>query len=117
MIGLHGGGHPATQRLMDGEWRNATFAEFVKFPFEDVFALEGGAAVTVALAMGAKVIRCWEEPAALDALGTVFAKMGRNKTGNLSGDAAKDTEELKIAAGNQKSADAYIDFSPSHHRE
>ena len=33
--------HPAAQRLMDGEWRNATYAEFAKFPLENVFALEG----------------------------------------------------------------------------
>lgn len=24
MIGIHGGGYPAAQKLMDGEWRNAT---------------------------------------------------------------------------------------------
>lgn len=40
MIGLHRGGYPAAQRLMDGEWRNATFAEFAKFPLENMFALD-----------------------------------------------------------------------------
>lgn len=161
MIGFHGGGYPAAQKLMDGEWRNATFAEFAKLPLENVFALNeelltkskgysiaelcwlsgllvpyggfreigvipgdvvivapatgtfGGAAVTVALAMGAKVIAAGRNKAALDALVTVFAATGRIKTVTLSGDAAKDTEELKSAAGNQNGADAYIDFSPA----
>ncbi|MCJ1260933.1 hypothetical protein MMC22_000797 [Lobaria immixta] len=161
MIGIHGGGYPAAQKLMDGEWRNATFAEFAKFPLENVFALDeealtkskgysvadlcwlsgclvpygglreigvipgdvvivapatgrfGGAAVTVALAMGAKVIAAGRNKAALDALRTVFAPTGRIKTVALSGDAAKDTEELKSATGNHNGADAYIDFSPA----
>lgn len=47
-----------------------------------------GAAVTVALAMGGKVIAAGRSQTALDALGTVFATMGRNKTVSLSGDAA-----------------------------
>lgn len=161
IMGFHGGGYPAAQKLMDGEWRNCTFAEFAKLPLETVFALNeeiliqskgysfadlawlsgclvpygglreigvipgdvvivapatgkfGGAAVTVALAMGAKVIAAGRNKEALEALDAVFAKTGRIKTVTLSGDVAKDTEGLKSAAGNQNGADAYIDFSPA----
>lgn len=36
LMGLHGGGAPS---LMEGEWRDGSFAEYAKFPLENVFAL------------------------------------------------------------------------------
>lgn len=37
LMGLHGGGAPM---LMEGEWRDGSFAEYAKFPLENVFALD-----------------------------------------------------------------------------
>jgi D-arabinose 1-dehydrogenase-like Zn-dependent alcohol dehydrogenase len=37
LMGLHGG---AAMKLMEGEWRHGTFAEYAKFPLENVFALD-----------------------------------------------------------------------------
>ena len=37
LMGLHGA---AAMKLMEGEWRNGTFAEYAKFPMENVFALD-----------------------------------------------------------------------------
>ena len=39
LLGVHGGGYPAAQKLMEGPWRNSSFAELAKFPLENVFAL------------------------------------------------------------------------------
>ena len=36
LMGRHGG---AAMKLMEGEWRNGSFAEYAKFPLENVFAL------------------------------------------------------------------------------
>jgi len=36
-MGSHGG---AAMKLMQGEWRNGSFAEFAKFPLENVFLLD-----------------------------------------------------------------------------
>ena len=38
-MGLHGG---AAKGLMDGEWRDGSFAEYARFPLENVFALDEG---------------------------------------------------------------------------
>ncbi|KAE9364409.1 putative isopropanol dehydrogenase [Stipitochalara longipes BDJ] len=37
LLGLHGG---AAMKLMEGEWRNGSFAEYAKFPLENVFILD-----------------------------------------------------------------------------
>jgi D-arabinose 1-dehydrogenase-like Zn-dependent alcohol dehydrogenase len=37
LMGMHGGD---VMTLMDGEWRNGTFAEYAKFPTENVFVLD-----------------------------------------------------------------------------
>lgn len=37
LMGMHGGG---SMKLMEGEWRNGSFAEYAKFPLENVFALD-----------------------------------------------------------------------------
>ena len=37
--GVFGGGHPAAQKLMDGEWRNSSYAEYMKTPLENIYPL------------------------------------------------------------------------------
>jgi D-arabinose 1-dehydrogenase-like Zn-dependent alcohol dehydrogenase len=37
LMGMHGG---AAMKLMEGEWRNGSFAEYAKFPMENVFRLD-----------------------------------------------------------------------------
>lgn len=37
LMGSHGG---AAMKLMEGEWRNGSFAEYAKFPTENVFVLD-----------------------------------------------------------------------------
>ncbi|KAG0646048.1 hypothetical protein D0Z07_7783 [Hyphodiscus hymeniophilus] len=160
LLGIHGGGYPAAQRLMDGEWRNATWAEFAKFPLENLYAINenvvcndlgysveelttlaicavpfgglsavrvgpgdsviiapatgyyGGAAVTVAMAMGCRVIAAGRNKARLDALATVYGETGRLISVLLTGDEETDSAALKSATRSPKGADAYIDFSP-----
>ena len=158
--GIHGGGYPAAQKLMDGEWRNATWAEYTKFPLESLYPMDqdllckgmgysieeltmlstcaipfgglsaigvgpgdsvivspatgyyGGAAVTVAIAMGARVIAAGRNAAALKALARIHGKNGRFESVVLTGNLEIDSAALKSAAGSPKGADAYIDFSP-----
>ena len=160
LFGIHGGGYPAAQKLMEGEWRNATYAEYAKFPLENLYAMNedlmmrvmgysladlcllpvclvpfgglsevgikpgevvivapatgryGGAAVTIALAMGANVIAAGRNRTALDKLVTTYASTERLQTVILTGDTTTDTEALKKAVPSSKGADAYIDFSP-----
>ncbi|KAL8684523.1 MAG: hypothetical protein Q9218_008254, partial [Villophora microphyllina] len=38
LMGLHSGA-PNTKPLMDGEWRNSTWAEYAKFPLENLYPL------------------------------------------------------------------------------
>jgi len=42
LFGIHGGGYPAAQKLMDGEWRDATYAEYTRFPLENLYPLNEG---------------------------------------------------------------------------
>jgi D-arabinose 1-dehydrogenase-like Zn-dependent alcohol dehydrogenase len=46
LLGLHGGGYPAATKLMEGEWRNGTYAELVKLPLENVYPLNEDVLVT-----------------------------------------------------------------------
>ncbi|EFA85268.1 isopropanol dehydrogenase [Heterostelium album PN500] len=39
LFGIHGGGYPEAQKLMDGEWRNATYAEYTTLPLENLYRL------------------------------------------------------------------------------
>ncbi|KAH8811208.1 putative isopropanol dehydrogenase [Xylogone sp. PMI_703] len=160
LFGVHNGGSPASQKLMDGEWRNATYAEYSKFPLENVYPMNedlllnklgytlsdlssmpyflvpygglaevdvkpgeivivapatgryGGAAVTVALAMGATVIAAGRNKKALDALATIHESTGRLRTVVFTENVANDTEALKSATGKPNGADACIDLSP-----
>ena len=160
LFGIHGGGYPAAQMLMDGEWRNATWAEYAKFPLENLYPMNedvicksmgysaeelttlaicavpfgglsavgvrpgdsmivapatgyyGGAAVTVAMAMGCRVVAAGRNAAKLDALAGIHGRSGRFTRVVLTGDDEVDSANLKLASGSLKGADAYIDFSP-----
>uniref|UniRef100_A0A093VGY0 Alcohol dehydrogenase n=1 Tax=Talaromyces marneffei PM1 TaxID=1077442 RepID=A0A093VGY0_TALMA len=160
LFGLHGGGYPAAQKLMDGEWRDATYAEYAKFPLENLYPLNedvlfnklgytmsdlclmpvclvpfgglsevdvkpgevvivapatgryGGAAVAVALAMGATVVAAGRNKDALAALESIHASTGRLRTVALTEDPSSNAEAFKTAAGKPDGADVYIDFSP-----
>jgi D-arabinose 1-dehydrogenase-like Zn-dependent alcohol dehydrogenase len=160
LYGIHGGGYPAAKKLMDGEWRNATYAEYTRFPLENLYPLNesllitsmgyrvsdlcllpvflvpfgglsevdlkpgevvivapatgryGGAAVAVALAMGATVVAAGRNTTALQTLHKIHASTGRIRTVVLTEDSARNTELFKSAAGMTKGADVYIDFSP-----
>ena len=40
LSGISDGGHPGARKLMDGEWRDSSFAQFVKVPLENCHALD-----------------------------------------------------------------------------
>ncbi|GES56887.1 isopropanol dehydrogenase [Aspergillus terreus] len=157
--GLHGGS-PAARKLMDGEWRDASYAEYASFPLENLFPLNedvlvrsmgysfaelalmsvflvpfgglsevdvrpgevvviapatgrfGGAAVGMALAMGATVVAAGRNTDALAALRSIHAACGqRLRTVTVTSDLARNSELFREAAGGE-GADAYLDFSP-----
>ncbi|CAI7645694.1 unnamed protein product [Penicillium pancosmium] len=159
LYGIHGGGYPAAQKLMDGVWRNATYAEYTRFPLENLYPLNedlllrrlgysindlclmpaylvpfgglsevnvkpgevviiapatgryGGAAVGVALAMGAIVIAAGRNMAALKKLKDIHCT-NRLRTVQVTGDGAADMELFRGAAGRPNGADVYLDLSP-----
>lgn len=159
LYGIHGGGYPEAQTLMDGVWRNATYAEYTRFPLENLYPLNeellvgqlgysmndlcllpvclvpfgglcevdvkpgetviiapatgryGGAAVNIALAMGAIVIAAGRNKVALKNLEMVHGTT-RLKTIQLTGDGPTDTELFRAAAGKPDGADVYLDLSP-----
>lgn len=39
LMGLHSGS-PKSRLLMDGEWRHSTWAEYAKFPLENIYPLD-----------------------------------------------------------------------------
>ncbi|KAL2857216.1 isopropanol dehydrogenase [Aspergillus pseudoustus] len=163
LYGIHGGGYPAAQKLMDGVWRNATYAEHARFPLENLYPLNeelllgeefgysindlclmpvclvpfgglaevdvkpgevviiapatgryGGAAVAIALALGATVIAAGRNAAALERLGQIHSTGSgkRLRTVQLTDDAAANTELFRAAAGKPDGADVYMDLSP-----
>lgn len=154
-----------SMKLMEGEWKNSTYAEYASFPLENVYALDEerllgkpsgglgfgyevidlccitaclvpfsglsdiglelgetnivapatgrfvGAAVTVALAMGAKVIAAGRNSQVLDTFHETFIATGRLLTVVFQGAVKVDSQALMKAAG-PKGTDAYIDWSP-----
>ncbi|CCA73130.1 related to ADH3-alcohol dehydrogenase III [Serendipita indica DSM 11827] len=163
--------------LMETEWRDGTYAEYVKAPLENLFPLDehvlvgklgyninelayiskllvpagsmheagvqpgetvivapatgafGGAgqivssfhrlsnspvAVSVALAMGARVVAAGRNRDQLKNLSETIGNLygGRLTTVSLACDVEKDAEALKSATPGGKGADVYIDFSP-----
>ncbi|KAL5366098.1 isopropanol dehydrogenase [Aspergillus floccosus] len=159
LYGVHGGGYPAAQKLMDGVWRNATYAEYARFPLENLYRLDealllgplgysindlcllpvclvpfgglsevglkpgevvivapatgryGGAAVNIALAMGATVIAGGRNQTVLEKLKSIHVT-NRLRTVRITGDAAADTELFRTATGKPDGADVYLDLSP-----
>lgn len=160
LYGIHGGGYPAAQKLMDGEWRNSTYAEYAKVPLENVYPLNeealvnkkgytiqdlsffpvflvpfggfaevdlkpaetvivgpatgryGGAAVGIALALGASVVALGRNKSALGKLESIYGPTGRLATVALSGDPEADSASVKQSILNPQGADVYIDLSP-----
>ncbi|KAJ5934448.1 hypothetical protein N7466_003995 [Penicillium verhagenii] len=159
LYGIHGGGYPAAQKLMDGVWRNATYAEYTRFPLENLYPLNedllltklgysvndlclmptslvsfgglsevdvrpgevvivapatgryGGAAVSVAFAMGATVVAAGRNMATLAKLKEVHCT-DRLIIVQLTGDEAADADLFREAAGRPDGADVYLDLSP-----
>ncbi|KFY05856.1 hypothetical protein V491_08988 [Pseudogymnoascus sp. VKM F-3775] len=157
--GLNGGFSLASMKLMEGEWRNSTFAEYGKLPLEIVFPLDeelllgklgysipdlcwlpaylvpfggladidvkvgemvivapaigrfGGGAVTIALAMGARVIACGRSKETLLKMAETFQRTGRIEIVILSGDVEIDMKAM-IGVYGVSGADVFIDFSP-----
>ena len=154
LFGTMAGFTPQSRRLMEGEWRHATYAEFAKVPLENCYALDeekltqtlgysmdelaymlrqvvpmgglfeldikpgetiivapasgafGGAAVEVAIAMGATVVAAGRNVNALQKL----AKFGdRVKIVRLKGEVDADAKALSVYG----EVDAYLDFSPA----
>ena len=158
--GWFGGISPGARRLMEGTWRNGSWAQKMLVPLENVTVLDeqvlvhkfgyhapqlcwintllvpyggwraaglgvgdvvivapatghfGGAAVRVALALGARlVVVAGRNEKTLEAL-EVGHTVGKVKKVVLTGDVDVDANALKMASGG-KGADIYIDFSPA----
>ena len=158
LSGVHEGFTEGSRKLMHGEWRDSTYAEYVKAPLENCNALNekrllgsaeegglgyrmedlvyiavllvpygglrdikletgetvivspatgsfGGAAVKVALAMGARVIAMGRN---VDALRGIAVSFERVEAVPITGDVVADTKELKKFG----SIDAMFDISP-----
>ena len=160
LLGYLGGYDPYSNRLMDGEWRNGTLAQYTKLPLENIHPLNeevlvnklgytlgdlnwlgpclvpagglmeidvragetvivapatgffSGAAVHMALGMGARVIAAARNAKALAQMAETFKSTERLVTVQLKGDVEQDSAALKAASGSPRGADAFIDFSP-----
>ena len=158
--GYLGGYDPLSSKLMAGDWRNGTLAEFAKVPLENIYSLDeelltkdlgysyadlnwlgpclipagglmeidikggdcvivapgtgffSGAAVSMALGMGARVIAVGRNMKVLSQMTKTFAPTGRFQAVQLSGDVEKDSTAIKAATPSNAGADAMIDFSP-----
>lgn len=160
LLGVHGGISEGAARLMAGDWRDGSCAEFARWPLENVHSLDerklveeqgysshelaylvrmlvpmgglselnvragekvviapatgqfGGAAVEVALAMGADVVICGRNSSVLEKikgnLSPVYPS-GKIDIVHLSGDVDVDVKELT----KNGLCDKYIDFSPA----
>ena len=152
--GIYQGLSEGSKKLMEGEWRDSTYAEYAKVPLETCEILDeeklcgmmgyeiaelaymfvllvpygglrdidleagetvivspatgafGGAAVFVALAMGARVIAMGRNVAALE---RIKKSSERIETVQITGDVLEDTEALKSFGP----VDAFFDISPA----
>lgn len=155
LFGMYGGITAESRKLMDGEWKNSTFAEYAKVPLENCYLINemvlfddlgyteddlayvlrlmipmgglfeldikagetviiapatgafSGAAVEVAVAMGATVIATARNAAGLEKL-THIGGGKVVKTVQLTGDPIADSESLSKFGP----IDTYLDFSP-----
>lgn len=154
LLGIHEGHTVGSKILMQGEWRDATYADYAKIPLENCYALNeerlfgelgygaehlsdlsrccvpygglsdigvksgetiivapatgpfGGAAVEVALAMGARVIAMGRN---VDVLKKIqAAHPGRVEIVQMKGEMQEDLDALKALG----TIDAYFDISP-----
>lgn len=159
--GFHDGESPESKKLARDVWRDGTYAEYVRAPLENTYALNeevlcgdvknggfgysvddlthllphvtpygglrsinlqagetlivspatgmfSGAAISVALAMGAKVIGVSRSAEGLARLKSIFPSLS---TVQLTGDTGIDAAAIKAETGPQ-GADAFLDFSP-----
>jgi threonine dehydrogenase-like Zn-dependent dehydrogenase len=157
-MGIHEGHTSGSQKLMRGEWKDATYAEYAKLPLENVYPLDekrllgkkeggglgleledlcdlsrlavpmgglsdigvkpgetvivapatgpfGGAAVMVAVALGARVIAMGRNLVALERIKEMNERVG---TVQITGDMAADLAALQKFG----KIDAYFDISP-----
>ena len=58
------------------------------------------------------MVACGRNASTLESMSKLFSSTGRLSTVILTGDIATDTKAMISASGNNKGADAYIDFSP-----
>ncbi|OCL02288.1 GroES-like protein [Glonium stellatum] len=159
LLGISEGHSVGSRKLMHGEWRNGTYAEYAKIPLENCIPLPspllatteegglgytiedlahipkllvpfgglrdidikvgetvvvspatgafGGAAVQVAVAMGARVIAMGRDSTKLSALKDRF-KRSQVETVTMSGDVETDTAALRAFGP----SDAFFDISP-----
>lgn len=156
LLGLHSGVTPGSTKLMEGEWRDGTYAEYTRVPLENCTPLDeprllnelgyevaelayisallvpygglkavalqpgetiliapatgafGGAAVRVALALGARVIAAGRNTAALARLGSLSAD--RLVTVQITNDPATD---IAAFGGTRFGApDVFFDIAP-----
>lgn len=154
LLGIHSGGTEGSKKLMDGEWRHATFSEYAKIPLENLHPLNeskllagglgyeipeltdisrlavaygglnsislkagetiivapasgpfGSAAVTVALAMGARVLAMGRN---IQILETLKSQSDRVEIIPLTNDPAVDLPALQRYG----KINAYFDISP-----
>ncbi|OQU96301.1 Alcohol dehydrogenase GroES-like domain-containing protein [Cladophialophora immunda] len=160
LLGVHGGLSEGAARLMKGDWRDGSCAEFARWPLENIHALDedklkdglgyshhemayiirflvplgglaeldvragdrvviapatgqfGGAAVEVALALGADVVICGRKKDVLEGmkatLGPVYPR-SRIDAVALSGTVDTDVAAIQHAGP----VDKYLDFSPA----
>jgi NADPH:quinone reductase-like Zn-dependent oxidoreductase len=154
LLGIHEGYSEGSRKLMRGEWRNATFAEYAKMPLENLDPLDeevltktlgyqihelitisrmlvpfgglrdirleagetvivapatggfGGAAVEVALAMGARVIAMGRNEKELERVKSIDPV--RVETVQIVGDVAAEVKALQAFG----TIDAFFDISP-----
>lgn len=160
LLGVHGGLTEGAARLMQGDWRHGSCAEYAHWPLENVHALDeeklttslgysyhdlaylqrllvptgglfeldvktgdrvivapatgqfGGAAVEVALAMGADVVICGRRRDSLNKMRHTLAPVypqAQIDVVQLSGTVDTDVAALQATG----SIDKYIDFSPA----
>ena len=146
LLGCMGGIDSSSAKLMEGEWRNGTYAQYAKMPLENVYPLNehlmvnklgysipdltwlgpafvvagglmeinvnGGAAVHVAMAMGANVIAADSDEKTLANMAECFKTTGRISTVKLTGNVESDIASLRKASRNPKGADTSADWSP-----
>ncbi|KAI4104461.1 MAG: hypothetical protein L6R37_003204 [Teloschistes peruensis] len=133
LMGLHAGS-PSTKRLMDGEWRHSTWAEYAKFPLENLYLLDEevllrrqgysvrdlctlttalvgfGGLDEIGLRVGETVVIA---PNTLRSLNDTFGATNPLSTVTMTGTLEGDTAALRAACATTKNGfSAYLDLPP-----